>query len=657
MPRPISPNKKSLLHFSAAGLCLRAALVVLLAWLPVNRMQGLPVDPDAAAARARDFLRSTGGRAQSVKPTLLVSASASTYLFAAGTDRFVLAAADDDLPAVLAYGTLAAGEMPPALRYLIDAYDRLQRLTPHRSKRHAAVSTDPVEPLLTTTRSQKDPYNRCCPHYMASDSTLSDARCLVGCVATALEQILTYHRRVYTLRDTLKGWTTEHYTIPDVMPGESVDTRGIASSYSSSASDAETESVARLSYWLGMAAHMNWGLSESGANSARAREPLQRIFGMPYSVYVDSYNYSPSDWQQMLRAELQAGRPIYYAASIQRLGGHAFVIDGIDDDGYYHVNWGYSGHYDGYFDIDVLNFSEPLYDTTPWGYQNGFFCNHEALFLSPDSVSVTLPDTLGRTGEEIVVTSWSLGAEPMMTAYTPLTLTLRNTSDQALTTPFEFFTNLESDTAVFGQGDYVGMTGVTLEGGEERTLNVDLRFDADSVRWLRLTPDLMHYQTLGLVNIAPYAPDDVSFAPTLLSFPSDSTVCLQQRITNGPNAARAGRYVTYELLPVPSEADAEGTRHGHYYYIPTDSTLTDTVAFRGLTPGATYRLLVRSPWTIRVDTTFTLPAASAIARTATSTAHIWHTPDGRRITRPYAPGIYIRNGKKVLLTEGKGADL
>lgn len=648
-----SRNKPSLFSFAAVGLCLRAVFAVLLAWLPVSRMYGLPVDPDAAAVRARHFLRAAGTRAKSLQPAVLVSSSAATYLFAAGTDRFVLAAADDDLPAVLAYGTAAEGEMPPGLKDLISAYDRLQRLTPNIAKRSAAEATEAVAPMLTTTRSQKDPYNRYCPRYTSADGTPSEARCVVGCVATALEQILTYHRRVYTLQDTLKGWTTDHYTIPDVMPGESVDTRGIASSYSTSATDAETDAVARLSYWMGMAVHMNWGLAESGATSARAREPLQRVFGMPYAVYVDSYKYSPADWHQMLRAELRAGRPIYYAAAIQRLGGHAFVIDGIDEAGYYHVNWGYSGHYDGYFDLAVLNFSEPLYDTTPWGWQNGFFCNQEALFLSPNQVSASLPDTLTRTGEEIVVTSWSLGATPMMTAYTPLTLTLRNTADHALTTPFELFTNLESDTALFSQGDYVALTGLTLEAGEERTISVDMRFDADGTRWLRLTPDLVHYQTLGLINIAPYAPDALSFATPVPSFPADSTVTFHQRITNGPDAARAGRYVTYELLPQPSADGDEGTRHGHYFYLASGATMTDTVTFRGLTPGTTYRLLVRCPWTVQADTTFTLPAASGIVRPAAAAADTWHTLDGRRIARPHAPGIYIRSGKKVVVTDAK----
>lgn len=631
-------------------LILRCLVVAGLALLPAAG-HALPIDAATAAARAAAQLRSQPTALRSGGEAVVVSRTPATYLFATA-DAFVLAAADDELPAVLGYGTLGGGALPPALGDLRAAYDRLQRLTPHIAK-HQAEATTPVAPLLRTWRSQDDPYNRLCPTYRRDDGTMAPKRCKVGCVATALEQILTYYRRTYTLRDTLHGWTTAHYALADELPAQSVDTRLIAAHYDTAATDAETDAVARLSYWLGLAVHMNWGLDASGASSARAVEPLRRVFGLPYAQHVKRYHYSPATWRDILLSELQARRPIYYAASTERVGGHAFVIDGTDSEGRYHVNWGYGGYYDGYFDLEVLNFAEPPYDTTPEGYQNGFFCNQEALLLSPDTVSTALPDTLRRTGQEIVATAWRLLAYPMMTAYTPLELTLKNTSAETLTTTLEVFTNLETDTAVFAQADYAALTGVTLAGGEERSLVVDLRFDADGQRYLRLSADDAHYQTLGLINISPYYLDDLTYDPLQLSFPADSTLRLVERISNTPTAARAGRYVTYELLPQPCPDDAQGTRHGHYFYLLGGEALTDTATFRGLTPGATYRLLVRCPWVVRHDTTFTLPAhADPSAITApptapTATAPTWRTLDGRRIKAPTAPGLYLRGREKV----------
>lgn len=629
-------------------------MVCLLLLAVCRNASALPIDSTEAQERVRAAFGKEACVRGVARDVQLLSRSSATYLFGGSGSIFILAAADDDLPAVLAYGAMRGGEMPPALQELIAAYDRLQRLTPNVKKSGCTPIANAVEPLLTTRRSQYDPYNRLCPTYASDNGEVSTARCVVGCVATALEQILTYHRRVYTLQDTLKGWTTDHYTIADELPGQSVDTRGIASDYGEDATDAEADAVARLSYWLGMAVHMNWGLSESGASSHRALEPLRRIFGLPYVEYVDRYKYSPADWREMLHNELRAHRPIYYAGAIQRMGGHAFVLDGINEEGFYHVNWGYGGEYDGYFDLDVLNFAEPAYDTTPQGYQNGFFCNQEALFISPDTVREALPDTLSRSGEEIRVTSWQCAATPMKDVYTPVVLTLRNTTAEPLTTTFELFTNLESDTAVFSQADYIALTGITLAGGEERTLTVDVCFGEAGTRLLRLSADDVHFQTLGEVAISPHYLDDLTYLAPHISFPSDSTAVFVQTITNADAAARAGRYVTYELQPLTSVLRSDAVRHGHYFYLDGGAVLNDTVAFRGLTPGATYCFRVRCPWTIQQEVAFTLPTASGIREITTAKSDGWHTLDGRRIAAPQVPGIYIHNGRKVAWHRGSG---
>jgi len=75
------------------------------------------------------------------------------------------------------------------------------------------------------------PYNDLCPFYTDDEGRVSDARCVPGCVAIAMEQILTYYRRTYTLQDTLKGWSTPHYEIDDLLPGEVYETQNICNLY------------------------------------------------------------------------------------------------------------------------------------------------------------------------------------------------------------------------------------------------------------------------------------------------------------------------------------------------------------------------------------------------------------------------------------------
>ena len=135
-----------------------------------------------------------------------------------------------------------------------------------------------------------------------------------------------------------------------MLPGTHVDTRLILNNYDTEAATPEAiDAVARLSLYCGMAAQMNWGLNESGASVHRLVEPLKRAFGCGFVHYADSYRYAPSEWVKMIAREVRAGRPVLYAGYTQFMEGHAFVVDGIDAEGLFHVNWGYGGRYDGYF--------------------------------------------------------------------------------------------------------------------------------------------------------------------------------------------------------------------------------------------------------------------------------------------------------------------
>lgn len=180
------------------------------------------------------------------QPILCADTLNRAYLFSRGREFLLVSSSTTD-PEILGYGTCQSPRtpMPVALKQL------LVSRPPSRAAGSAAyppvgANWRAVSPLLTTVRHQKDPYNRLCPYYRHADGTLHSAPCVVGCVATAMEQILTYYRRTYTLRDTLKGWETEHYRIPDVAPGVSIDTRQILDNYDTQpATEAQIDAVAR----------------------------------------------------------------------------------------------------------------------------------------------------------------------------------------------------------------------------------------------------------------------------------------------------------------------------------------------------------------------------------------------------------------------------
>lgn len=84
----------------------------------------------------------------------------------------------------------------------------------------------------------------------------------------------------------------------------------------------------------------------------------------------------------LIQDELEAGRPIIYSATdveggvgiiVDPATSHCFILDGIDEQNYVHVNWGWAGSMDGYYDVAILN------PGLSFNYQQGFRCQHEMI--------------------------------------------------------------------------------------------------------------------------------------------------------------------------------------------------------------------------------------------------------------------------------------
>lgn len=619
-----------------------------------------------AEAIAREFLQERMSE-QVLQTRSTYATGASTFtsqafaraLLVRSGNAFVLVANDEDDPDILGYGSV--GEtMPPVLRALL-AGNRASGLDYPPA---GVEEWEEVEPLLTTVRHQSDPYNRSCPYYIHSDGTVSEERCQVGCVATAMEQILTFHRRTVTLLDTLHGWETTHYTISDVLPGTTVDTKLIRDDYDTEeCTDEEIDAVADLSYYLGVACGMQWGLSSSGASTDDLVEPLASAFGMKYVVYLDPYKYAPADLWNFIAAEIAASRPVYYSGSIMATGGHAFVLDGLDDDGLFHVNWGYGGEYDGFFRLDVLCHTQPAADRLDTYVENGFFCNQEALAVSPDEQpDVVLPTELERTGYEVVIDSIAFGQAPMTNRYTSVEIYIRNTADEALLTTLVLLENLPSDTSIVAQGEWLNLSGCTLEAGESRMLTVHTIFTRSDTILLSILQDAGNVLYSGLTYVTEGEEQSFEISEPEVSFPAEDTVVISEQITNASDEERAAQAFLYDLST--SAGEAIGIYY-HYLYIDAGETLSDTAIFTGLSPGETYVLSLRERWPVVQEKTFTMPSSTSIPSLFNGgeaclptdeevKEKIWFTLSGRRIPTPRSPGVYIRRkdgiGEKVIVS-------
>lgn len=275
---------------------------------------------------------------------------------------FVVTARSMDFPAVVAYSDsrFPQENVPDGLQWWMDKMERVMDSGFYSSA--AALSSDtysPVEPMLKTNWAQESPYNGLCP----TTGGAWGSKPMTGCVATAMAQILNFFQYpssstgdAYYLFD---GSDTHH----NVSLSTTFDWANMANTYTWGYSDAQAKAVQELMRDCGYASHTVYSAQGSGTTAYDAG------YGLAHNMRYDSLAlrvsrrifFGDDDWMTAIYDELQARRPILYNAVDPDKMGHAFVFDGMDSEGRVHINWGWSGTANGYFDVRSLNGLIPSY--------------------------------------------------------------------------------------------------------------------------------------------------------------------------------------------------------------------------------------------------------------------------------------------------------
>lgn len=185
-------------------------------------------------------------------------------------------------------------------------------------------------------------------------SSLCPAGTPVGCVATAMAQVMYYWKypaQGHGSRTWNYGGINHHVDFGATTYNWNL-MYDKHRSYHNAQQNAE---VAKLSYHCGVSTDMAWAPGGSGTYLERIPYALVHYFGYNPrmgSAFRSDYNYY--EWNDLIMNELNAGRPVLFSGASDS-GGHAFVIDGRNAQGFYHVNWGWDGYYNGYYDICILN--------------------------------------------------------------------------------------------------------------------------------------------------------------------------------------------------------------------------------------------------------------------------------------------------------------
>ena len=326
------------------------------------------VTPTQAEQAAQAFLNKKDGTQQSKRLRLArqqaltmnsTGDEAAYYVFNVGQDQgFVMVSGDDRTPAILGYaesGQYNQQQLPANVKAWFDGIAEqmawLDRTEGKYERPRLKLERDAVKPLLKSTWNQGAPYNNMCP----IDPTTSE-RSVTGCVATALAQVINYHRYPRQTTAAIPAYTTSTLSIsmPEI-PVTTIDWDHMLNSYDGTTTTAQQNAVAQLMLLCGQAVGMDYSSDQSGAESTVLVNALQNYFGYDRTTRVLSRNsYSADEWDDLLYSEMAEGRPVLYSG-LSAGGGHEFVIDGYKSDGLFHVNWGWGGSCDGYFLISVLN--------------------------------------------------------------------------------------------------------------------------------------------------------------------------------------------------------------------------------------------------------------------------------------------------------------
>lgn len=521
---------------------------------------------------------------------------------------------------------------------------------------YASHASSTIGPLLQSVRDQEEPYNLLCPYYIHSNGRVSTERCLSGCVATSIEQIMAYYKYPAALLDTLHGWETPNYVIDDLLPGTAFDWDHYLFDYRNGWTEEQGMAIALPTLAAGMAVKMHYGLGSSAASTYTAVDALRRAFGYGMVRWADRVLYPPARWHAMLRHELANGRPIAYVGNNMEMSGHAFNIDGIDEQGYYHVNWGYNGCYDGWYDLDWLSPWEP-YEFDADGMAYGFFSNQGALFMHPSADASPLEaDSLDIDNLGIEVVKAEIPRKPLTEGYTAVDFTFKNTGTDDVTYTYEVFTYLPTDTAIFYQADYAGIAALNIPAGQTRTQRAFLKFHATGERLLGISHDdvtipLTMPVTVEAGKTADIGWENLSYditAPDTNDSGATLTATFTVDATNLRSDAYGSAIILYCLYE-EGHAD-EDLRHFQIIDLPASQTQRLSVAFTHLKPATRYHFILRSPWTIRLTEEFTTPAATAVSPlphdAGQGRSHSFDI-SGTPWTRQHG-GIMIRDGKKWL---------
>lgn len=341
----------------------KITLLVIIAVAASGMLQAAQVTETRARALAEKFFSvSIPVQAPAMKGKAKGTASAAPFYVYNNPEQpgWVMIAGDDRARAILAYGDESYwdnSEVPECVQDWIDAY-AVQIANASNAVQESPLTTMSVAvsggktriaPMISSQMAQGLPYNQQCP----TTTTSSSEYCVAGCVAIAMAQILNYYKS-RTPCITIPAYTSDDLDrYMSELPSTTFNYSIINDWYDKAANTTTgAQEVAKLVRYCAQSVEMNFGKNSSSATSQV--NAFVYYFGFDKDArQIKREDVTAAEWDNLVYTELAEGRPVYISAR-KSSGGHAFICDGYNGDGLYHINWGWRGHQNGYFALNAL---------------------------------------------------------------------------------------------------------------------------------------------------------------------------------------------------------------------------------------------------------------------------------------------------------------
>lgn len=426
----------------------------------------------------------------------VVSGANAYYAFNMNGGGFIIVAGEDRANTVLGYsdnGHLDFNNLPDNFKALMRSYkEEIEYLQAHPELNITpaiqATGDAGVAPLIKTTWGQEMPYYLQCPVY-------NGEYCVVGCVATAMAQVMYYWKfptscdglnsyYCYDIGQTIPSLPSTTFEYNQMLPSYCHWDWDLSELIQDTYTDAQAQAVAKLSRYCGQAVDMGYSPEGSGAY-VFSQLAAMKDFGFRSSAHSESRtswwneNYTTAEWEAMLKEELDKHWPILYSATDPAAGGHAFICDGYNSEGLFHFNFGWYGTCDGWYASTALNMTHRDGDALK------FNSDHEILLdVAPPTYRIITADAINASNKLLI-----LGEDMEVEASNVNILT--SNSNNSLNLIFRLF-NSSGRTVATSQA--VSVTPADFEPGSTVTSTITLPANLESgsykMRFLHYTSSL-----------------------------------------------------------------------------------------------------------------------------------------------------------------------